>query len=90
MLPIEKPVVSEEVAVPCPKKDFKPAMVCDSCLLCEFYDGIGVMSDDNKRPWHERYAIRCVHPIERRTKPVKFESKDIMASKLKKEINGDT
>ena len=84
MLPVEKAAISEDVAVPCPKKDFKAAMASDTCSLCEFFDGIGVLSDDHNRPWHERYAIRCVHPIERRTQPVKFEAKDIMGKEVKK------
>jgi hypothetical protein len=73
MLQVVNVEVSESVAIACPKAGFKPKIVVDSCLKCAYFDGVGLMNSDLSRPWHERYAIRCKHVIERRTQPVTFE-----------------
>jgi len=65
--------IDDSVVIPCPKREFKPALVADACPKCEYYDGLGVMSVQLSRPWHERYAVRCACPIERRTQPIKFD-----------------
>lgn len=75
MLRIEKVGIDESVAIPCPKKMFKPAIAADACPLCEFFDGVGVLSNATHLPWYKRYCIRCTHPIERRTQPIKFALK---------------
>lgn len=68
-----------DVAIPCPMVDFKPKMVCDSCLKCEYYDGVATMITskiESVEPWEKRYVIRCTHPIERRVKKISMDYKD--------------
>jgi len=61
--------IADDVVIQCPQVDFKLRVACKCCPGCEHYDGVGVMVADMSFPWHKRYAIRCTHPIERRTQP---------------------
>ena len=67
--------IDDDVVVPCPKKEFKPAMAAEDCPKCEHFDGVGVMSTAQSLEWAKRYCIRCAHPIERRVQHIKFEFK---------------
>jgi len=58
--------VPEHIIIQCPITTFKPRRGIN-CMKCEFYGGLGIMIEDETLPWHERYAIRCGHIIERRT-----------------------
>jgi len=75
--------IDKDVAIPCPAIEFKLRRACKCCPSCEYYHGVGVMSkaefvmvegdESSKRQllWHERFAVRCGHVIERRTENVK-------------------
>ena len=58
--------ISQEAIIPCPDVGFKPRRA-QACQSCEHFRGIGLMCADESLPWHERYAVRCGHIIERRT-----------------------
>lgn len=74
MLPVTKQIgIDDSVAIPCPKRQFKPALAAESCPKCEYFEGVAILSTDMRLAWYQRYCIRCAHPIERRTKPIKFE-----------------
>lgn len=68
--------IDESVVVPCPRKEFKPALAAEACPKCEYFDGIAVMSTSCKLAWCDRYCIRCTHPIERRVQPITFKFKE--------------
>jgi len=54
--------------VQCPKNGFGHVAAARHCPGCEYFDGLAVMTA--ARPgvnWSDCYAIRCTHPIERRT-----------------------
>lgn len=59
--------IDTRAAVPCPMIDFRLRRAAVCCPSCEHYQGIGLMCTDETQPWHKRFAIRCVHPVERRT-----------------------
>jgi len=61
--------IPDNVVISCPEVDFKLRVALDACTHCKYYDGLGVITIDMSLPWYKRYAIRCNHPIERRTQP---------------------
>jgi len=63
MLPIEKTTIPDTVAIPCPFMSFKNRLAI-RCLDCKHFNGVAKMSDSGE--WHQKYTIRCTHPIERR------------------------
>jgi len=74
MLKIVDKDIPEYVAVPCPGTPGKPfglRRASNFCPSCGHFQGIGEMTAQDthkgrKLQWHERYAIRCGHMIERR------------------------
>lgn len=70
MLPIsDNRDIGPAAVVSCPKVNFKPRRACKCCPGCEYFDGLGMMASDTEAAyeWSDIYAIRCTHPIERRT-----------------------
>ena len=67
MLKIIDVEIDSRAIVPCPEKDFKPRRAAAACPKCKHFKGIGLMSEDDDLEWHQKFAIRCVHPVERRT-----------------------
>jgi hypothetical protein len=64
--------IDEAVAIQCPKVGFKQVMAHKMCSDCAYFDGVALMRAESSLPWYLRYAIRCAHPIERRTQPTVF------------------
>ncbi len=67
MLKIIDVEIDSRVVIPCPAIDFRPRRAANACPNCEYFKGVGLMSDEPDIGWHKKYAIRCTHVIERRT-----------------------
>lgn len=52
--------------VSCPKVNFQPQRAKQACTDCEYFDGLTIMAPEGET-WSQVYAIRCTHPMERRT-----------------------
>jgi len=69
MLPIINDIdIDQNAVIPCPAVGFKPRRAYRSCQNCEYFEGFAKMSDVGN--WSEQFAIRCAHPIERRTQHI--------------------
>ncbi len=58
--------IDDKAIIPCPILTFR-SKYAKNCSGCEYFDGLGVMCEDESLSWHMRYTVRCTHPIERRT-----------------------
>jgi len=72
MLPIVNVDIDDMVIVPCPKQGFDNKLAARHCPGCEHFFGVAQMREpqSNDTAWHEVYAIRCGHVIERRTSSI--------------------
>ena len=58
--------IDSKAIIPCPILTFR-SKYAKNCVGCDYYEGLGVMCEDESKTWAERFTIRCAHPIERRT-----------------------
>ncbi len=58
--------IDDKAIIPCPILTFR-SKYARSCVNCEYFDGLGVMCEDESLLWSQRFTIRCTHPMERKT-----------------------
>ncbi len=64
MLTVVEIDITSDIIIQCPAVGFRHRRAYIACQKCDYFDGIGEMGKEGT--WHERYTIRCCHPMERR------------------------